>query len=183
MKFYNKLYKLSILNQNLKKNVFTAIPEPPRYRALDFLSKWMQKHSDKKMKYEYAPDLQQRMIDIVNTLEMAHIKTDRVRCFRSRGSSTKRTIARCHALGKLMQHAMNTKAFYAIEFLEPFEKMSKKDQNRTIIHELMHIPKTFGGGFRQHDFVCDKNVKLLHEKFESLKSSGYNYQFQRELSL
>lgn len=135
------------------------------------------------MKYEYAPDLQQKMIEIVKILEMNHIKTDRVRCFRSRGSSTKRTIARCHALGKLMQHAMDTKAFYAIEFLELFEKMSKKDQEKTIIHELLHIPKTFGGGFRQHDFVCERNVEILHKKFENLKSSNCEYKFQRELNL
>src|SRR3989338_410427 len=113
------------------------------------------------MKYEYAPDLQQKMVEIVNSLGMSHIKTDRVRCFRSQGSSTKRTIARCHALGKLMQHAMQTKAFYAIEFLELFERMSKKEQDKVIIHELLHIPKTFGGGFRHHDFVCERNVEWL----------------------
>jgi len=127
------------------------------------------------MRYEPAPDLQQKMIEIVNALEMDHIKTDRVKCFRSTGSSTKRTIARCHTIGKLMQRAMETKAFYAIEFLEPFEKLSKKDQEKTIIHELLHIPKTFGGGFRQHDFVCEENVNILHEKFENLKSSSYRF--------
>lgn len=133
------------------------------------------------MKYEYAPDLQQRMIHIVQTLGMDHIKIDRVKCFRSKGSSTKRTIARCHALGKLMQKSIGVPAHYAIEFLELFEKMSRKDQDKTIIHELMHIPKTFGGGFRHHDFVCDKNVNLLYEKYESLKLK--NTQFQRELNL
>ncbi len=114
------------------------------------------------------------MEEIVKTLNMSHIRLDRVRCFRSHGSSTKHTIARCHALGKLMQHAMNTKAFYAIEFLEPFERMSKKEQEKTIIHELLHIPKTFGGGFRHHDFVCEKNVDFLHEKFENLKQTKSN---------
>lgn len=121
------------------------------------------------MRYEYAPDLQQKMIDIVNTLGLDHIKIDRVKCFRSRGSSTKHTIARCHTVGKLMQKAMNMPAHYAIEFLEPFEKLSRENQEKTIIHELLHIPKTFGGGFRQHDFVCEKNVDILHKKFENLK--------------
>jgi predicted metallopeptidase len=131
------------------------------------------------MKYIPAPDLQQKMTEIVSTLGMSHIKTDRVKCFRSRGTSTKHTIARCHALGKLMQHAMNTKAFYAIEFLEPFERMSQKDQEKTIIHELLHIPKTFGGGFRHHDFVCEKTVNILHQKFENLKSEEYNSNLQQ----
>ena len=122
------------------------------------------------MKYDYATDLKQRMIEIVKILNMEHIDTDRVECLRSRGSSTKRTIARCHTIGKLMQKAMKTKAFYAIEFLEPFEKMSKEEQDKVIIHELLHIPKTFGGGFRQHDYVCDQNVEIMHERFEALSN-------------
>jgi len=121
------------------------------------------------MKYEDAPDLKERMNDIINTLGMSHINSDRVECLRSRGSKSRGTIARCHALGKLMQRAMKTKAFYAIEFLERFEKMSKKDQDKVIIHELMHIPMSFGGGFRHHDFVCERNVDVLHERFGNLK--------------
>jgi len=129
----------------------------------------MSKKRATKLKYQYAPDLQQRMIDIATTLEMDHLKLERVQCLRSFGSSSRYTIARCHALGKLMQAAMQTKAFYAIEFLERFEKMSKKEQDKVIIHELMHIPKSFGGGFRHHDYVCEQNVELLHQRFESLK--------------
>jgi predicted metallopeptidase len=121
------------------------------------------------MKYELAPDLKERMIEIVETLGMNHVKLDRVECLRGYGSSSKRTIARCHTIGKVMQKAMGVKGFYAIEFLERFDKMSRGEQDKTIIHELMHIPKTFGGGFRQHDFVCDKNVEWLHDKFLSLK--------------
>ena len=76
-----------------------------------------------------------------------------------------------------MQKAMGVPAHYAIEFLEPFEKLSKKDQEKTIIHELMHIPKTFGGGFRHHDFVCDKNVDILYQRFENLRASSFRYGF------
>ncbi len=121
------------------------------------------------MKYEEAPDLKERMNDVIKTLGMNHIDAERVGCLRSFGSSTRRTIARCHALGKVMQKAMGTKAFYTIEFLERFDKLSKHEQDRVIIHELMHVPKTFGGGFRQHDFVCEDNIERLHTKFMELK--------------
>src|SRR3989344_4028540 len=123
------------------------------------------------MKYMFAPDLQMRMTEIVEALSMHHIDLMRVKCFRSSGSSTKRTLARCHTVGKLMQKAMDMPAHYAIEFLERFERLSHAEQNKVIIHELMHIPKTFGGGFRQHDYVCEQNVELLHEKFIAMKSS------------
>jgi predicted metallopeptidase len=125
------------------------------------------------MKYIYAEDLQERMKEIVDLLKMEHIDIERVKCFRSSGSSTKRTIARCHTIGKLMQKAIGVEAYYAIEFLERFEKMSKSEQDKVIIHELMHIPKTFGGGFRQHDYVCDRNVEILHQRFLNIKNS-YN---------
>jgi len=123
------------------------------------------------------------MNEIVQTLQLKHIQLDKVKCFRSRGSSTKRTIARCHALGKLMQKAIGIPAHYAIEFLEPFEKLSKEEQDKTIIHELMHIPKTFGGGFRHHDFVCEKNVEILYQKFQNLKYASKNPALQKKLNL
>ena len=130
-----------------------------------------------KLKYEEAYDLNERMKEIVFTLgmHMKHIDLDRVKCLRSYGSSSRGTIARCHTIGKLIQKAMNTKAFYAIEFLERFDKLSREEQDKVIIHELMHIPKSFGGGFRHHDFVCDKNVDLLHEKFVNLKRNRNDY--------
>ncbi|MEK6910493.1 MAG: putative metallopeptidase [Nanoarchaeota archaeon] len=126
------------------------------------------------MKYDFAPDLQARMEEIVKLLNMDWVDINRVRCFRSYGSSTKRTIARCHTIGKLMQKAMNVQAWYTIEYLEKFNKMSQSEQDKVIIHELMHIPKTFGGGFRQHDFVCDKNVEMMHEKLANLREKTVN---------
>src|SRR3989344_4012871 len=121
------------------------------------------------MKYNYADDLQKRMSEIVLVLGLSHVDLSRVKCFRSYGSSTKRVIARCHTIGKLMQSAIGVKAHYAIEFLEKFEKLSKDEQDKVIIHELLHIPQTFGGGFRQHDFVCEDNVELMHNKFKNFR--------------
>lgn len=121
------------------------------------------------MKYEFAPDLQEIAEDISKTL-FPYIKIENVKCLRSYGTSSKRTIARCHALGKLMQKAMGLKAFYALEFLhERFSKLSYEDQIKTIIHELMHIPKTFGGGFKHHDVVTEKNVNLMYKTYLAKK--------------
>lgn len=120
------------------------------------------------MKYEFAPDLQEIAEDVSKTL-FPHIKIDKIRCLRGYGSSSKRTIARCHTLGKLMQKAMGVPAFYAIEFLERFEKLSEEDKIKTIIHELMHIPKTFGGGFQHHNYVTERNVNIMYKTYLELK--------------
>jgi len=121
------------------------------------------------MKYEFADDLQ-KIAEEVSRLLFPHIKMGHVRCLRSYGTSSRGTIARCHALGKLMQKAMQTKAFYALEFLsERFDKLSHQEQLKVIIHELMHIPKTFGGGFKHHDLVTDENVDLHFKTYIAKK--------------
>jgi len=117
------------------------------------------------MKYEFSPSLQLLAEDISMRI-FPHIKMGRVKCFRSYGSSTKRTIARCHALGKLMQQAMDTPAFYALEFLgEKFNKMDQEEKIKVMIHELMHIPESFGGGFKNHNVVCEKNVEQCYRAY------------------
>ncbi len=125
------------------------------------------------MRYDYAPDLKERLNIIVKTLEMNHVDIERVECIRSFGSSTKRTIARCHTIGKVMQKGMKVGAFYTIEFLEKFEKLSAHEKDKVIIHELLHIPKTFGGGFRQHDYVCDKNIEDLHQTLQRVNPFAF----------
>jgi predicted metallopeptidase len=101
---------------------------------------------------------------------------ERVKCYRSYGSSTRGTIARCHALGKVMQLAIGVEAYYALEFLTArFDKLNKEEQIKTIIHELMHIPQTFGGGFRHHDFVCEKNVNLFYKTYIAKKEQTEGY--------
>lgn len=121
------------------------------------------------MKYEEAPDIQ-AIADEISKMLYPHVKVERMRCFRSYGSSSRGTVARCHALGKLMQRAIGVPAYYALEFIhERFDKLSEEEQLKVIIHELMHIPKTFGGGFKHHDFVCEKNINAHYKEYKRLK--------------
>ena len=123
------------------------------------------------MKYEFAPDIQVKAEGISRIL-FPHIKLGYVRCLRSHGTSSRRIIARCHALGKLMQKAMGVHAFYALEFIsERFDKMSGEEKIKTIIHELMHIPFSFGGGFKHHNVVCEKNVNKMYKEYERAKNT------------
>ena len=122
------------------------------------------------MKYEFAPDIQ-RIAEEVSQMLFPHIRMNRVMCFRGYGTSSRNTVARCHALGKLMQKAMGVEAFYALEFLsERFDRFSKEDQLKTIIHELMHIPKSFGGGFKHHNWVNEKNINMYFKEYNRRKN-------------
>jgi predicted metallopeptidase len=124
------------------------------------------------MKYEFAPDLQLKAEEISKIL-FPHVDVRNTRCFRSYGTSSLRTIARCHALGKLMQKAIGIKAVYALEFLsERFDKLDKEQQLKVIIHELMHIPKCFGGGFKHHDVVTERNVNKCYQRYKDEKQKN-----------
>ena len=120
------------------------------------------------MRYEKAEDLRKRAEKIVNTMGWRHIDLDNVGFLRSFGSTSRGTIARCHAMGKAMQLALDRKGFYLLEFItERFEKMSYEEQTRVIIHELMHIPKTFGGGFIHHNKVNNRTVEKAYQEFKN----------------
>ncbi len=130
----------------------------------------MPKKKRKNIRYEIAHDIQERFADIVRTLNLDHIDLDKVVCVRSYGSSTRRVVARCHGMSKVLQIAMRIKAFYVLEYLsERFDKLDDKEQEKTIIHELMHIPKNFGGGFRHHDHVSEENIKSIQERYRNAK--------------
>ena len=128
------------------------------------------------IKYEHAHDVQKNINDIASLL-FPHVRLDSVVCLRSYGSSSRGTIARCHSLGKAMQLAMGRKkGFYVIEVISKrFDKMSEIEKIKTLIHELMHIPKSFGGGFRHHDYVCEENIDLEYQKYINLKKRNEYY--------
>jgi predicted metallopeptidase len=132
------------------------------------------------MRYDFDSELQ-GIADEISRILFPHVDMTRVRCFKSYGSSSRRTIARCHALGKLMQKAIGIKAVYALEFLsEKFDKLSREDQIKTIIHELMHIPICFGGGFKHHDYVTEKNVNLMYKTYIDKKTFSMFHNSLRE---
>ena len=119
------------------------------------------------MDYQKAPDLDERVFDIVQRLEMRHVQLPRVVCIRSRGSKSRRTLARCHVLPKIIQEALGIKAYYIIEAIaENFDGLSREDQTRVLIHELMHIPKTFGGGFKFHNYVNRREVEKMYKLYK-----------------
>lgn len=125
------------------------------------------------IKYYHSPDIEKRAREIVYILGWSHIDMDNVGFIRSIGSSSKGTIARCHALGKAMKIAMaRKKSFYLIEVIsERFDKLSYDYQTEVLIHELMHIPKSFGGGFIHHNKVSDKAVKEVYNNYCNLQEN------------
>ena len=119
------------------------------------------------MIYELAPEIERLAFDIVGKLGLYHIKLDRVVFIRSRGSKSRRTLARIHGLPKIMQVGMKVKAHYVIELIsENFDSLGEEEKVKTVVHELMHVPKSFGGGFRNHkQYVTNKDVDRAYREY------------------
>lgn len=103
-----------------------------------------------RMKWEPAPDIALRLVKIVPGVDMPHIDVGRVRCIRSTGSKS-RAIARIWEFPKALQVGLRMEPHYVIEVVtEEFDKLSEDEKTKTLIHELLHIPKSFSGAIQRH---------------------------------
>lgn len=125
----------------------------------------------KKYDLEVAVDVQRDLEEIVRTLPdvFPHVDTNRVVCFRSVGA-TARIYARIWSLPRIWQMALGVQAHYAIEVVEAYDRQKLDDRLRTLIHELMHIPKTFSGNLVPHkcfgkNIDCD-SVEVWFELYQ-----------------
>ena len=118
------------------------------------------------IKYFEAPEIKKHVDQLAEECEFYHVVPQFVYCVRSRGSKARRTIARIQGLGKIWQGVLNLPTSYTIEVIsEVYDKMAPEDQERTLIHELMHIPGGFGGCFRPHKgYEERKNVDAVYKK-------------------
>ena len=102
------------------------------------------------MEFNFAPDIQKKIKKILKTLSFPYIKGEKVVCFRSYGSRS-RALARIWALPAIWQKALKVKPHYCLEVLsEKFDRLKPEEQTKTLIHELLHIPKNFSGALLPH---------------------------------
>ncbi len=127
------------------------------------------------MDFLSAPDIQKRINTLLRRIDLPHIDNKRVISMRSKGS-TSRARARIWSFPRIWQLALKQKPHYVIEVLsEKFDNLSHDDQTRVLIHELMHIPKTFSGALLPHKGrgkrrIDHRSVEVLFKQYkEKLK--------------
>jgi predicted metallopeptidase len=128
------------------------------------------------IEYSDAPDVKELASEIADNLGFFHVVPQFVFCVRSKGSTSKRTIARIHGFGRVWQETLNLPASYVIEVIsERYDKLTEEDKEKTIIHELLHIPRGFTGGFRPHrGYIDHEIVEHLHRTFKKQKNPRMN---------
>jgi predicted metallopeptidase len=102
------------------------------------------------MRWELCRTTHRRLQRIVGALGFTHVNPDRVFCVRGYGS-TSEAWARIWGLPALWQQVLGIGPAYVVEIIEPeFSRLPQDEQDRILIHELLHIPRTFSGAIRPH---------------------------------
>ncbi|MFQ5999109.1 MAG: putative metallopeptidase [Candidatus Bathyarchaeia archaeon] len=136
------------------------------------------------MRFEFfdAEDVRHLAADLIDELGLNHVDSRRLVCFRSRGSKSQGTVARIYSLSRIWQKALNLPPHYLMEVIsERYDKLDEDEKQKIIIHELLHIPQTFRGGFRHHrGYVTNRRVeqlfKQLAEKRRITKSNKSDFE-------
>ncbi len=91
-----------------------------------------------------------RLRKIIGALRFTHVDASRIFCVRGYGS-TSEAWARIWGLPTLWQQVLGIRPAYVVEIIEPeFSRLPPAEQDRILIHELLHIPRTFSGAIRPH---------------------------------
>ena len=124
------------------------------------------------MKYEKAPEIKKQIEVLVRELHFDHIDPKFIHCIRSFDAKT-RAYARIWGMAPLFHEVAGISPNYIIEVnARMFDRLSDREKIKTLIHELMHVPKTFSGALLPHrgryhrinDREVEKILKSLRSK-------------------
>ena len=112
-----------------------------------------------------APDIKSRIRQLIGGLQLDFLKSSRIFTYRS-FNSTSRAYARTWGFPKIWQMSLKENPAYIIEVIsERFDKLSDKDQDKVLIHELAHMPKNFSGSLLPH---IRRGKRNFHDRVETL---------------
>jgi predicted metallopeptidase len=123
------------------------------------------KTKPRQVSWDSAPDIKKRVVSLAKNAEVDWLSFPRVFTYRSFGSKT-RTYARTWGLPRLWQKTLNVDPAYIIEVIsEHFDKLSETEQDKILLHEIMHIPKNFSGALTPH---IRRGKRNFHRKVSEL---------------
>ncbi len=122
------------------------------------------------MKWVAAPDIKERIDKVLSSGLFPQIDGKRIAALRGTGSSS-RAIARIWSLSAPWRLVLAVEPRYIIEVIaERFDRQSEEEKDRTIIHELMHIPRNFTGGLVPHrgrgPRINPRTVEILYQRYK-----------------
>lgn len=137
------------------------------------------KRKRKDIDWQDAPEITLRVQELIELSGLGHFRPNRIICYRSTNAKT-RAYARIWGLSRIWQQALNLQPAYVIEVIsEKFDKLPSRDQDMVLIHELLHIPKTFSGALvphHDHGGVNEDRVREIYKNIKNLRNykTGYS---------
>lgn len=120
------------------------------------------------LKFQPNQKLQQKVEQIIKRIPFNHIHPGRVKMVESMGSKSK-ALARIYSFPRIFQEILGLKPVYIIEVIrERFDRLAECDQDKVLIHELLHIPKTFSGALVPHNCFGKKirdQVEVYYKQY------------------
>lgn len=124
------------------------------------------------MEWETAPDIKKNIEDILETISLPHVDSQRIFCFRTSGSKS-RSYARIWSFPKIFQTALDIEPAYVIEVLSGYyDRLDEDQQKKVLIHELLHIPKNFSGALLPHRSRGRHLGSLVNKLFKEYQSAS-----------
>ena len=122
------------------------------------------------MEWNDAEDVKKDLEKVLKTIDLPHIDMEKIHCFRTTGSKT-RAYARTWAFPKIFQRALGVEPAYVIEVLSKYyDKLSRDEQAKVLIHELLHIPKNFSGALLPHNTRSRNLHTVAKQLFKEYKA-------------
>ena len=102
------------------------------------------------MKYIKASDIKKQIDLLIKSLDLKYINKKNIHCIRSFDAKT-RAYARIWGMAKIFSEVVGIEPHYIIEVnANRYDKLSEREKIKTLVHELLHIPKTFSGALLSH---------------------------------
>jgi len=117
--------------------------------------------------YTASHELKERAKLIADRFMLDHIDFNRIHCYRYKSNTN--TVAKIIGFFKTLQLVYpEIKPYYVIVFNDHnFLRQNKEEQDTTILHELLHIPKTFSGEYS----------KIAHHKIREMSKKAFRKRF------
>lgn len=131
----------------------------------------MPKKKRSNLQWHTSSQLQNRVAYLAQRCELSYIRPERVFCYESSGANT-RAYARIWGLNRIWQDTLAVAPSYILEVIgEKFNRLSSKDQDHVLIHELLHIPKNFSGALVAHKKKGGVNERRVRELYNTYVAS------------